>query len=719
MTQSEPLYSRDLIFYMPQQDPVIYPHQAIVCYYAEILRNILSVQNRKTLLPALFCNSVSVDSAKNVFSSFEHVLDDTVKNRISDFLHQIAEAHLSSDVIKFGTIKRMYCPHCGRYLQTFETIRIVEKKSNHVIRFSVAGQAEPIFLHLNNLDDLIDLAVIGVKQHDSLSGKFAIMPITGKAIPIIAAEGISHATAFKKFFPYYGTHVLGNEDIQRYRGQNDHFISDLRINGSYEEEIEHEASTVICKQCGHATEAHLVECYFIDAGVSAFKNCVKNHEETWCFISSVRTAENILQQQFVPAFKIRVPEHAFIANKKINRNQQWWFDTHCTVFSIPFVLNNMISLLICSRDEYTSVIDTLAMLHRLSDIPMPITRQLIITQRGREKVSLSDTSRFSRLNSVFKTILDSHQLLLYHEKIKLMSEFIRQWKHLFLRIDMETLDSLETRVDFFVEKSIMSRLQKCIQVQQKTSAEVNLLGYVDALSELLDYTEKYVYPYLFRTNFEEDPHVFKVARYFYRQVCGMIAALSDYSDDLDKERPVFRADYQFDDELQSQQFLIAFADSYMYAKSVLGFSADFVTAVFLKTKDTSVRDMITANKDYLFALLNIDDVRFSIDNDTAKKSLKIQCEGNDFFVPVYDIWSIKIRNQRLQEDLKELEKKIHEKRNLLLDYDFLLKANRAILLKEEKIVSELFVKKQHLEKNIALLAELYTEEDKPYAETGI
>lgn len=718
MQRTEPVVQPDLIFYSPHQDLHIHSQQAVIYYYADIIRNILSVSKRHTFLPFLFFNSVSTSEAARLFPTFESVLSDTFNEDMSIFLHALMEKHAHTDALKFGTIKRHYCPQCARYLHSYETEKKLEKKRIHVIRFAIAGQAEPLFLHLHSLHDLIDMTVIGVKQHDALSGKSAIVPISGKQIPLIAAEGVSHPTAFTKFNPFNGRHEVSNEELRRYRNQDEHFISDLRINGSYEEEIEHDASTQFCKLCNHVVVPHLVECFYIDASGLLLKSRVKKHDEYWCFISSVHTPECQIQQTFEPSDGFQLPRQIFPVPSK-DKVSQWWFDSYCCMMSIPFIISNSVGLLLCSREEYGFLTDTLSMLECLSGKNLPINRQLIITQRGREKTVLTDKGRFSRLLNVFKAILDSHQLTIYQEKIKIISEFLRHWKHLFHGLDNKEIDALETRVDFFIEKSIMSSLQYCIQKQQKNIADVNLLGYVDTLCELLTYAATYVYPYLHRTSFTEDPHVYKIARYFYRQVCGMIAAIADTSDDLDKDRPVFRADYQFDDDLQSQKFIITFADTYMYAKRILGFAHDFVTGVVLKTKDTSIRDLLTSNTDYLFALLAIDEIRFTIDTDAAKKSLKLQCEENEFYVPVYDVWSIKKRNEKLQEELKQIEIKILEKRNLLLDYDFLLKANRAILVKEEKNVAELFAQKQHLEKNIALLAELYTEEDKPYAETGV
>lgn len=718
MAHSDSEITRDLILYPPHADKSIHSSQLILYYYAEIIGKMLSAANRKTFMPSLFFNQHTRIESERLFPNFETVCNEDIQEQRLEFLHTIFENHSSTDCIKFGTIKRPYCPHCGRYVYNYELEKTIVKKRIHVVRFAVAGQAEPLFLHMQSLDELINMVVVGVKQHDALSGKTALMPISGKPIPIIAAEGISHPTAFMKFYPFNGHHTVNNEDLRRYRNNDDHFISDLRINGSYEEEIEHEASTVLCKLCGHVIVPHLIECFYIDAGGLHLKSRIKNHDERWCLVSAVYSPDSIIQDQFEPNESFQVPSYAFSLSLK-EKNTVWWFDPLCSMMSIPFLLSSSISILLCTRESYGILTDTIAMLEYLSNRALPINRQLIITQRGREKNTLSEKGRFSRLTAIIRAILDSNQLAPYLDKIKTINDFIRHWKHLFSGLRKDEIDALETRVDFFIEKSIMSSLQNCIQKQQKNIAEVNLLGYIDALTDLLAYAAKYVYPYLHRTSFNDDPHVYKIARYFYRQVCGMIAAIADSSDDLEKERPVYRADYHFDDELQSQQFLITFADTYMYAKNILGFSHDFVTGVVLRTKDTSIRDLLTSNTDYLFALLAIDEIRFTIDNDTAKKSLKVQCDGNDMFVPVYDLWSIKKRNEKLQGELKIIEQKIIEKRNLLLDYDFLLKANRAILLKEEKLVAELFAQKQHLEKNIALLAELYTEEDKPYAETGV
>ncbi len=701
---------KDLVFYIPHEYSENNLSYHAVLLYSELLYTMYHCHGKDVILPSFSSNTIIPGSHAGLYSSLEHEQSDS---DVAVLLNDLITNAEQKDILKSGIIKMNYCRHCRRYIYPYETDTRQEKRTMHVLRFMVAGSPDPLFLYIESLDLLHEASIIGLHMQDKNQCDEALMPITGERIKIVAMDNLHHARLFTEF------HTMNKKKQQKpgkaldvYKGNHAKLIQDLKTYGAYEEALEHELTVRFCRHCGTSAEYHAVESFYVDPSSPRLKNILKNHTDILIIASAV------------PGSAMHSIATTFISKKKHSSDKQKkqavsWFDPLLVTSALSFVLDRKLALFISTREEYPVVSDLFSLIHYLTERKIDIQRQLIITRRGRENVLQQGVSEFARLTTVLRFILDPLQMNQYTEKIHNMARFKHVWKNLFSGISEDTLEHAEFRVDFFIEKFLMTKLQFLIQKAQKSAVEVNVVSYVDAVADLLLQIERYVYPYLKNTNFHEDTYTMKVAYYFYTQMLRIIAPLSDDYDPATSEMPIYRADYVFDDEIAGYLYLPIIIDAVTEAKFILGVHKDYKTSVYLKTKDVHLRDSIEANQDYLSKVLFIDEIRFDIDSDMQKKSLRYEFDEHTVFLPVFDIWGAKQRQMGLQADILELNHKIVKKRKLLLDYEFLLKANRAIITKEEKGVTELFNKKQRLTRYVAILAELYTEEEKPYAETGI
>ena len=602
-----------------------------------------------------------------------------------------------SGLLKRGLKKRGYCPRCRRLAEDHETSYVKKRMVMHEIRINVTNSAEPVYFTVADPVDVLKIAVLGVRNLEKYEGKEAILPISGRMAGILRVEDLSRPEYFTRFRTIGGDvrDMPVKENEIRYLNlciaDPARLIADLKSYGAYVQSTEQESSVWQCSRCGSVLEPVLAEHYYVEN--DSVDGMPLRTGTVYLNTFSETAAEYGKAYRFADRFS------AGRGAKK-----KGYCSPEILKYLYPFIYGRDIAYVVCNRDDADVLRERFRLFGSVLKAGLE-TGVWVELNRPRTDPPLANMvalEKYSTLNVL--SDISSDRLKLYDKEI---NAYMRKWEPVFRGVE-DIVSDFEVRTDFYFDKMMLTSYEKFILSQDETISRGDMSGYVSNLKSIMDTMNFWVYPYVKKMDPRDEPALFKNCLFMHKGILSYIAALLGKS--AAGKFPVYREDYNFSDELESDAAVMDVINGITEGRRILGIAGGKPVNVALSCRNGVTEEKLTTNRKFIEGFLNLSEIKFITEKEIVKQSLRISSEDSDIYLPVFDKAGVKSRLSELDGELMRLDDAIGMKRRMLFDYDYITKADPHAVEGEKQKVSELLSQKDKLLLYKKRLQSLYGEE---------
>ncbi len=616
------------------------------------------------------------------------------KSEIEVFLSNILVEASKKGILLRQLRKRYYCPSCGRLLDDHEINTVKKRMVSHEIRVSLTDSVEPLYFTVTDLSDVINVAALGVRNIEKYENRKAILPITGRQVDIFQVEALNRP----ELFSYHCTLVNGMEKIPATEWENKYMsgtqgdlnrlAADLKAYGAYVSGSEQELNRHTCRRCGSTVKRVLAEQFLIEGD-----DLQKLHEGP-IYLNTYPS----LNRTSVKTYRCTPEVLKSVCGEK---KEKIFFDHNLMKICYPIIYDRNISHFVCSERDKDVLRDNFELFARLcrSDIK---TGNWISVASEHSDVSLRQymQQKSIRIEEIVTPLKKARQ--------PFYMTYMHKWSQIFQNSAL--FQDLEIRVDFYFDKMILTHFEQFITDQQNAMETGILEDYLHNLRNIISMMNRWVYPYLKKISPSDEPEIFRNCYYIHNGIMSYIYMLLPGASSVDF--PKYREDYNFTDELEKDQVVADVIDGITEGRNILGMGGNRRCNVIMVCRNGVDEEKISANRKFIKAFLNIEEISFVTEKEIARQNmLQVPIRDIDIYLPIFDKAAVVTRIQEIEVVLQQLNEAIERKRCMLFDFEFVTKADRQILEKENGAVKTLLEKKEKLISYKKRLVSLFGEEN--------
>ena len=651
--------------------------------------------------------------------SFEELSLPLDRETRNEFVRRLMKEVFRRHLARKGLVKGYFCPGCDRVLETYEVDFSREKHHITTLRMNVTSLADPLTFSVTDPLSLLNVRALGVRNMEKYADKKGIVPILGHHVPILKVDDISRPEYYTRFFTLGSS---GEEDpeaenrarlLSLYKNDPERLLADLNTYGALAQSLEQEIEVVRCRHCHEMADNLLAE--HLSVSEDAMEQVTSERPKTGPLILTSHEgwpdshpAPVRIEYRHCPHCGTLFDEEPVCPRcSKPAKKETALFNDRLRNLLLPLLWRKPVRFLLLHAEEKDFVSERLLFFQKI----------LAPRQKGDTGRTIGLEYRQGAGDGILPESFPDISPLAFldgdlHKETgltdKMILSFLNRWDRLFSRRVKGSMDEVDIRTDFYIDKLILTALEEFILRATESLETGDLFGYLDHLKRLMGLLDHRVYPFVKKIQSEEDPAVFRNCLYVYLAVK---TCLAPFYPGLQAPSgiPAYREDYHFSEDLQRDRFIPDLIDTVMDGKSILNIGPDEPLEIWMANPGGGLEDTLNRNMFYVTRFLNLTELKYITAKEMPKKSLKMTLDKISLYIPVYDKSRVTLRMEELQQEKEEINQRILEKRSRLFDFEFLNKAAPQVVEAEEEILKTLLVAKEKMNGYIRLLAQLERE----------